>query len=147
MNRRRKVQCCAMIPLALLLTCGLVCLVFPGFHDYRIALPGGYQLIRPYSGGNCIADPQSRVLIGANVDGYRVVKRLVIGHVSPIHPFVDWPKEATGYFVLDTDTGKMQKDMARADWVSALRARGVRAEPSLKRPNKVFAWLSRIGVR
>lgn len=136
-----------LIALGLLIISAFL-LMQPGLHDFRITLPNGYQLIRPSAQGNYIADPKSWGIIGPYVDRYRVVKHLVVGHVSPRPVFRGdtQPQEATGYFILDTKTGSIEKGMTKTKWTSTLKTKGVLSPPKLRRPNIFLAWLSKIGI-
>lgn len=126
----------------------LMLLMTPGLHDFCIKLPNGYELFRPYVQGNCIVDSESSVVIGEFVDRYRVIKHLVVGHVSPglSYPGDTEPQEATGYFILDTKTGNIEKGMTKRKWMSSLKARGILSTPKLWKPNILLAWLSKIGI-
>jgi len=118
--------------------------VFFTSHDYGIRLPGEYELVHFYSGGNAIVEGLSDIVVGMNVDRYDVVDYLVVGHVSAQTVSYAPEPEVPGYFIVDTKNGKIDKGMTRGEYTAALRDHGIANSPKLKRGNKIRAYLSRL---
>lgn len=111
--------------------------------DYATALPNGYRLARTNAYTKAIFAPQGKtdpshavggIAVAAQVDRMAVVGKVVTGHVvaSPQSELAS--VERPGYFVLDTETGRVELGLTEAAWVSSLRAAGITKTPSLSTP-------------
>jgi|SRR5438445_2733995 len=104
--------------------------------DYAIRLPGGYSLVRIYSGTVVISHPDIGIVVEANVDGYAVVGSLVVGHVSLASRDPEQEFSKPGYFVLNTRTHETKQSLDKAAWLESLRAAGILGEPKLNKPSR-----------
>jgi len=106
--------------------------------DYAVRLPGGYSLVRVYSGAVLISDPQHLVVVNANVNSYKVIDGLVVGHVSTEEYFSPEEKKVCkpGYFILNTKTHETKQGLEKKAWLDSLKALGVNDEPRLTKPSR-----------
>jgi hypothetical protein len=148
----------------------LVCL-FVREHDYAISLGNGYRYFGAKEGLTVIDrayiseaerkrvykvwEEESRKdgydpydigapRVGPNVDGYRVYRNIITGHVSK--PKREDSEESgsvsekcgrTGYFIIDTQANRIQRGLSRNEWRRQLRKYGLHSEPRLLRPTGV----------
>jgi hypothetical protein len=103
--------------------------------DYTIGLPNGYGLTRVYSDTVLLYGSTRQILIGPTVDGYQVQGRLIIGHARGTND-PNFPDAITGYFVVDTGTGKLQHWKDKESWLQALHRHGIFVTPDLQRPRR-----------
>lgn len=116
--------------------------------DYEIALSKGYELHRFYPGsGFALVDSKrenSNVVVFPAVDRYACAEKWIAGHVSPAGPGADGETpEVSGYFLLETDTGRVAKGLGWGQLRQRLRDRSVEAsrpESVLKEPTRWMAW-------
>ena len=107
--------------------------------DYSIRLPGGYSLVRVYSGAVLIAGDHTRgVVIDPNVEGYAVLGDLVVGRVNTPGNLTDEDMSASvpGYFILNTKAHTVRKGLVRQTWLDSLKELGITAEPRLSNPSR-----------
>ena len=98
-----------------------------------VALPNGYYLQPDSKHQTEIVKRGGRVVLQGPIAAYAVSATVVTGAVGPPSaasnsytndlPFA--PKEDTRYFVLDTDSGKLDRDLDAASWEQRLKALGV----------------------
>jgi hypothetical protein len=88
--------------------------------------------------------------VGPDVDGYRVYKNTIVGHVvKEVYPF-EWgdqygpPREQrpAGYFIIDVRNDIVYAGLTKQQWLDKLREFGVTSEPKLFKPS-VFDKLLR----
>lgn len=109
----------------------------PGLGDFTKELPNGYKLERTNSETVFIAGKDSWAVIGANIDGYRVINNFVIGHISKSQlPDESISEKKIGYFILDTKTGDIEKGMSKIKWDLSLRKKGIINTQLLRSPTK-----------
>lgn len=107
--------------------------------DYKIHLPGGYSLVSVYAGAVLIAGDHVRgVVINSNVDSYKVLNELVVGHVNTPDHLSPEEKDVSkpGYFILNTKTHEVKEGLDKKAWLDTLRALGVNNEPGLSKPSR-----------
>ena len=120
---------------------------FSGSGDYAVELPGGYRLIRTNASTVAIwSPPVQREFGGVGEDCVvpptvtRIAVRgpLAFGLVET-NPSSDPGHEpAPGYFVLDTQDGKVLLKLDKEKWLEALKEHGLSEEPELEKPSR---WL------
>ena len=106
--------------------------------DYSIRLPGNYFLVRVYAGAALITDSQHVVVVNANIDSYKVVDGLVVGHVTREDYFSKEEKEVCrpGHFIMNTKTGDIKQGLDKKTWLDLLRSLGINGEPNLSKPSR-----------
>lgn len=80
---------------------------------------------------------------GPNVDGYRVYRQIITGHVSNgryTNAFGDpipkpRPLPHTGYFIIDVRIDRAYDGLSKEEWLKKLRSFGVTSEPKLFKPS------------
>lgn len=80
--------------------------------DYSVRLPNNYELIRVYAGAVLIGAPEGGVRIEANIDGYKVLGDLVVGHVTVAEHSPEKEMSKPGYFILNTKTHEVRQGLA-----------------------------------
>ncbi len=107
--------------------------------DYSISLPDGYSLDRVNAAEVVMLGPKPNrsLLINSNIDGYKVLNRIVIGHVSlPQLPAEDTKDSIPGFFILDIQSGEVQQGLPEPVWLDSLRKYGITKKPSLHKPSR-----------
>lgn len=104
--------------------------------DYSVRLPNNYELIRVYAGAVLIGAPEGGVRIEANIDGYKVLGDLVVGHVTVAEQSPEKEMSKPGYFIVNTKTHEVKQGLDKKAWLDALKAQGVNSEPSLGKPSR-----------
>jgi hypothetical protein len=107
-----------------------------GCGDYAVSLPGGYSLVRIYGGAILISHSSKGVVINANIDSYKVLDELIVGHVTvaELPPEKDYSKP--GYFIINTKTHEVGEGLDRMAWLEALRKINIVTEPKLSKPSR-----------
>lgn len=79
---------------------------------------------------------------GPDVDGYRVYRDAIVGHVSRARvrnsygdPLPKREPRPEGYFIIDVRIDRVHDGLSKQEWLSKLRAFGLRREPVLHRPS------------
>ncbi|HEU4626600.1 MAG TPA: hypothetical protein VFS52_17700 [Steroidobacteraceae bacterium] len=96
--------------------------------DFVVALPNGYQIVRDKTSAPIIRKKQGGTVIAGPVASYTVIRDVVVGTVQAA------PSDKPAYFVLDTRTGEVAKDLAENDYASRLKALNLPASPALSPP-------------
>lgn len=104
--------------------------------DYSVRLPNNYELIRVYAGAVLIGAPEGGVRIEANIDGYKVLNELVVGHVTVAEHSPEKEMSKPGYFIVNTKTHETKQGLDKKTWLDALQAQGISNEPSLGKPSR-----------
>lgn len=99
--------------------------------DKTIRLPQGYYL------GNIDTDPilltgpssSGKTQIGPAVDGYLVLPRIIIGHISS-------GRGASGYFIVDMVTGEIDENLSRRAWANKLQEYELTGDVKLWKPSR-----------
>ena len=105
--------------------------------DYSIALPDGYSLVRVYAGAVLMADPSHKKIISPNIDGYKVLQHVVVGHVSRDKlPPEEAAESKPGYFVVDVRNGIVHQGLDERSWIDSLRRYGITTKPTLHKPSR-----------
>src|SRR5690606_8093636 len=108
-------------------------------------LPGGWELLSWRGYGYMIhkVDEQSNaveVVIGPTVKRCQVIGAVITGQVVAEPPEIDPRLRPTsGYFVVETATGRVWQGLDEATWRQRLRDVGITGEPALKRLS-MFDW-------
>jgi hypothetical protein len=92
--------------------------------DFVVALPNGYQIVR----GGKADEPMIRkrsggTVIPAPVTRYTVVRDVVVGETGD-----------KAYFVIDTRSGEIGKDLSEAGYTERLKALNITSAPELSPP-------------
>ena len=104
--------------------------------DYSVRLPGNYALTRVYAGAVLINHPEKGVVIDANIDGYKVLNDLVVGHVSVAEHSPEKELSKPGFFILNTKTHELRQGLDKKAWLDSLKALGTTNDPSLDKPSR-----------
>ena len=106
--------------------------------DYEVNLPNGYSLVRTYASAVLISDLQHLIVIHPNVENYKVLDGVVVGHVNTPDGLVPEDKELSkpGYFILNTKTHEAKQGLDKKVWLESLQALGITNEPSLSKPSR-----------
>ena len=108
----------------------------PACGDYSVSLPGGYSLVRIYAGAVLISHAEKGVVIEANIDGYKVIGGLVVGHVIAAELPPEKAFSKPGYFILNTQTHEIKQGLNKKDWLDSLQSLGIHGEPHLGKPSR-----------
>jgi hypothetical protein len=92
--------------------------------DFVVALPNGYQIVR----GGKADEPMIRkrgggAVIPGPVTRYTVVRDVVVGETGD-----------KTYFLIDTRSGEISKDLSEADYTERLKASNITSAPELSPP-------------
>jgi hypothetical protein len=116
--------------------------------DYAAPLPNGYSLVSVYAGAVVISGPGEEHIgvIGANIERYKVLGELVVGHVNMPEYLSPEEKEVSkpGYFILDTRTHEVKAGLDKKAWLDSLKVLGISSEPRLSKPSSWDRILNRI---
>jgi hypothetical protein len=115
--------------------------------DYEVPLPGGYVLVSVYAGAVIIGRPsEHEVVVDANVESYKVLGELVVGHVNTPEKLSSEEKETSkpGYFILNTKTHEIKVGLDKQTWLDSLQTQGVSSEPRLRKPSSWDRILNKI---
>lgn len=104
--------------------------------DYSVRLPNNYQLVSVYAGAVLIGAPEGGTRIEANIDGYKVLGDLVVGHVTAAEHSPEKEMSKPGYFILNTKTHEAEQGLDKKAWLNALQVQGICGEPSLGKPSR-----------
>jgi hypothetical protein len=94
--------------------------------DFVVALPNGYQIIRGKTSEPMIIKKGGHTIVPGPVASYTVVRDVVVGLVQA--------GDKTRYFVLNTRTGDVGKDLSESDYNERLKALNIPPSPELSPP-------------
>lgn len=119
----------------------LLALAAMGCGDYRVDLPGGYQIVKIYRDTYQLvragAPGAARsVLVGPSVDRYAVIKGLIVGHVEWRASDPNFDSQERGYFAVRIADGRIEKALSEEQWRRLLANWGVEQAPELHRPTR-----------
>jgi len=118
---------------AVLITAVLVMYACGG--DYSVRLPGGYALTRVHAGAVVIHHPEKGIVVDANIDGYKVLGDIVVGHVIMADRTPDNAYSKPGYFFVITKTHEVKQGLGKKAWIESLQKLGISSEPNLSKPS------------
>jgi hypothetical protein len=96
--------------------------------DFVVALPNGYQIVRDKNEAPIIIKKKGGTVVPGPVASYTVIRDVVVGVVQAT------PKDTPAYFVLNTRTGEVGKNLAESDYNQRLKALNLPASPELSPP-------------
>jgi hypothetical protein len=96
--------------------------------DFVVALPNGYQIVRDKKAAPIIVKKKGGTVVPGPVARYTVIRDVVVGAVQP--PASDKPV----YFVLNTRTGEVGKNLAESEYNERLKALNIASPPELSPP-------------
>jgi hypothetical protein len=114
--------------------------------DFVVALPNGYQIIRGKTSEPMIIKKGGRTVVPGPVASYTVIRDVVVGLVQATpkdqKPAASGEKstgdksagDKTGYFVLNTRTGEVGKNLSESDYNERLKALNIPPSPELSPP-------------
>ena len=149
MNRKFNRPQLALSTLRRLASIFALILSLAGCGDYRISLPGGYSLVRVYSGAYLISFRggdgrrlSGEIVIDIGVDRYLVLDHLVVGRVSKLDSVIpeDEVESVAGYFILNTRTHGLVQGLNRNTWLTTLQSLGVKDLPRLQKPSRLDSY-------
>ncbi len=111
-----------------------------GGSEFVVVLPNGYLIDRDKSSQTRIVKRSGGVVVPGPIAAYGVYRDVVTGSVSSAAaatadkgaPGAD--KTTPRYFVLDTATGKVDKNLDATAWNSRLKELGAPASPDISPP-------------
>jgi hypothetical protein len=115
-----------------LFICALLTACASAPPPFVVALPNGYYLQRDRASNVELVTRAGRTLVQGPIAAYAVANNVIAGCVGnwPPRPF-GYPNETPfpdspdcRYFILDTPTGRMEKDLSPATWRSQLKQYG-----------------------
>ena len=101
--------------------------------DFVVALPNGYQIIRGKNEAPMIVKRKGGTVIPGPVARYTVLRDVVVGIVGDDKPAAEGAKK-TGYFVINTRTGDIAKDLAEDAYTERLKTLNINSAPELSPP-------------
>ena len=110
--------------------------LFSGCSDFKIKLPNGYVLFRANATEIYIIDPKrivDRIIVFPHIEKYNVINTIVVGNVVSAEGEMKEYSDP-GYFILETNTGKVTTGLTKDSWLLKLKELGVDSEPELKIP-------------
>lgn len=104
----------------------------PVGKDYERPLFEGYKIFRSGSRQISLADASGRLVVGPTVSEYSHQYPFIFGRVGES----DWREisDTTGYFILDAQSGRIDKGLDKSEWNSLLKSFGVQTNPPLRNP-------------
>lgn len=96
--------------------------------DFVVALPNGYQIVRDKTEAPIIIKKKGGKVVPGPVASYTVIRDVVVGMVQAN------PQDKPAYFVLNTRSGEVGKDLTEADYNERLKALNLPASPELSPP-------------
>jgi hypothetical protein len=96
--------------------------------DFVVALPNGYQIVRDKTEAPIIKKKKGGTVVPGPVASYTVIRDVVVGLVQAT------PKDKPEYFVLNTRSGELGKDLAESDYNERLKAMNLPPSPELSPP-------------
>ncbi len=110
--------------------------------DFVVALPNGYQIIRGKTSEPMIIKKGGRTVVPGPVASYTVIRDVVVGQVQATpadqKPPASGDKpsagDKTGYFVLNTRTGEVGKNLSESEYNERLKALNIPPAPELSPP-------------
>ena len=129
----------------LLLLIAVVCVTIGSCATQRsspfvVALPNGYLIERDKSAQTRIVRRAGGVVIPGPIAAYAVYRDVVTGSAGGAAPATtgkaaaDASKATARYFVLDTSSGKVDRNLDAAAWSSRLKELGAPQSPELSPP-------------
>ena len=101
--------------------------------DFVVALPNGYQIIRDKNDAPMIIKRSGSKVIPGPVSRYTVIRDVVVGIVGDDKPPAEGTKP-TGYFLINTRTGEIAKDLTEEAYIERLKALNINSAPELSPP-------------
>ena len=101
--------------------------------DFSVVLPDNYMLAE-VSGSTIGIAHNGAVVIWPDVDGYRLMQFIIVGHTSIAENQLLPSKP--GYFLIETKSGKVYEGLEKSAWLSILRKRNIVSIPVLHRPSR-----------
>jgi hypothetical protein len=123
----------------------LLALALAGCWEATLDLPGGWKQASWRGYGYFLfktAENTTRIEleIGPTVKRCQVIGTVITGHVVAEPPKIGpYRRPTSGYFVVDTATGRVWQGLDEATWQGRLRDVGITDEPALKRLSR-FNW-------
>lgn len=111
-----------------------------GSSPFVVVLPNGYLIDRDRSSNTRIVKRSGGVVVQGPIAGYTVVRDIVTGYVGDpppagsMAPAPPPPDNAAKYFVLDTTSGKVDRNLDTAAWSSRLKELGAPPSPVIAPP-------------
>jgi hypothetical protein len=106
--------------------------------DFVVALPNGYQIIRGKTSEPMIIKKGGRTVVPGPVASYTVIRDVVVGLVPATQPAAAGDKpgagDKTGYFVLNTRTGEVGRNLSESEYSERLKALNIPPAPELSPP-------------
>lgn len=110
--------------------------------DFTVALPNGYYLMRASDEHVQLRSRGGRVTVDGPIAAYGVYRDIVTGAIGEWAPREGGYPNAvpfkgtddSKYFVLETDSGKVMKDLAPDAWRSQLKELGVPQDVEITAP-------------
>ena len=138
MHAKRIRTACFGVLLALLSVAGCAA----SRSDFVVALPNGYQIIRGKTSEPMIIKKGGRTVVPGPVASYTVIRDVVVGQVQATpadqKPPASGDKpsagDKTGYFVLNTRTGEVGKNLSESEYNERLKALNIPPAPELSPP-------------
>ena len=96
--------------------------------DFVVALPNGYQIVRDKTAAPIIIKKKGGTVVPGPVASYTVIRDVVVGVVQAT------PKDTPAYFVINTRTGEVAKNLAESDYNQRLKALNIPSSPELSPP-------------
>ena len=96
--------------------------------DFVVALPNGYQIVRDKSSAPIIVKKKGGTVVPGPVASYTVIRDIVVGIVQAS------PSDKPAYFVINTRTGEVGKNLAESDYNERLKALNIPPSPELSPP-------------
>jgi len=105
-----------------------------------VALGRGYKYF--YTDSGVYLDSERAAGIGPDVDGYRVYRRIIAGHVAKERDRNSYGdriptlgNSKPGYFMINLRNNSIYDGLSRQEWLNKLRGFGITSEPHLYRPS------------
>ncbi|MHB0961477.1 MAG: hypothetical protein ACYC6N_07215 [Pirellulaceae bacterium] len=100
-------------------------------------LPGGYAIF--FADGDdvgLVRPPAGEILIGPTLVRIGNSGALIFGEVQAKAGRAGAESETSGFFILDSTTGTIERGLSREDWMKKLQKAGLQGEPELAYPER-----------
>ena len=157
MRRKRNWVFISIVAVLLALPFLMICCGVIAKQSERVKLTDYYRYLRTPEGeyvlGYNMEEHQQELVdrmlkgweppeVGPDVDGYRVYRRVIVGHVARTWEGEKRPAwlrqddvRMPGYFIIDLRRDTLRKGLSKQEWLEKLRNYGVKREPEFFKPS------------
>lgn len=122
-----------LIVFLLLLSIAIWILLGHPIHARTTKLPGGFSLIAVYGNQFGLCNSYNEIIVGPPIERYAINGHVIIGYVTP-GKTSDMFEVTSGYFIVDTSTGKVNQGLSKTKWHLLLHSHNIIDRQVLRNP-------------